>query len=105
MATENAASRAGGVAGKFFAIKAVAGAAQQGADLDEILRIGGRVKLVTKTIGMGMTLISCTPPGKGSPLFEFGDAAAATGAQPAAQNIGREPGRAEPKGVRLGEPR
>jgi dihydroxyacetone kinase-like protein len=60
-----------GVAGNFFVIKAVGAAAEQGADLDELLRIGGKVNAVTRTMGMALT--SCTPPAKGSPLFELGE--------------------------------
>jgi phosphoenolpyruvate---glycerone phosphotransferase subunit DhaK len=60
-----------GVAGNFFVIKAVGAAAENGADLDELLRIGNKVNSVTRTMGMALT--SCTPPAKGSPLFELGD--------------------------------
>jgi len=60
-----------GVAGNFFVIKAVGAAAETGADLDELLRIGNKVNSVTRTMGMALT--SCTPPAKGSPLFELGD--------------------------------
>jgi len=59
-----------GVAGNFFVIKAVGAASEQGADLDELLRIGNKVNGVTRTMGMALT--SCTPPAKGSPLFELG---------------------------------
>jgi dihydroxyacetone kinase-like protein len=60
-----------GVAGNFFVIKAVGAASEQGAELDELLRIGNKVNSVTRTMGMALT--SCTPPAKGSPLFELGD--------------------------------
>jgi dihydroxyacetone kinase-like protein len=60
-----------GVAGNFFVIKAVGAAAEQGAELDELLRIGRKVNDVTRTMGVGLT--ACTPPAKGSPLFELGD--------------------------------
>jgi dihydroxyacetone kinase-like protein len=60
-----------GVAGNFFVIKAVGAASEQGAGLDELLRIGNKVNSVTRTMGMALT--SCTPPAKGSPLFELGD--------------------------------
>jgi dihydroxyacetone kinase-like protein len=60
-----------GVAGNFFVIKAVGAASEQGADLDELLCIGNKVNAVTRTMGMALT--SCTPPAKGSPLFELGD--------------------------------
>jgi phosphoenolpyruvate---glycerone phosphotransferase subunit DhaK len=59
-----------GVAGNFFVIKAVGAASEQGADLDELLRIGNKVNDVTRTMGVALT--ACTPPSKGSPLFELG---------------------------------
>jgi dihydroxyacetone kinase-like protein len=60
-----------GVAGNFFVMKAVGAAAEQGADLDELIRIGEKVDSVTRTMGIALT--SCTPPAKGSPLFELGE--------------------------------
>ena len=60
-----------GVAGNFFVIKAVGAAAEQGADLDEVLRVGNKVNDVTRSMGVALT--ACTPPAKGSPLFELGD--------------------------------
>ncbi len=60
-----------GVAGNFFVIKAVGAAAEQGAELADLVAIGNRVNSVTRTMGMALT--SCTPPAKGSPLFELGD--------------------------------
>src|SRR3954453_21939665 len=59
-----------GVAGNFFVMKAVGAASEQGADLDELVRIGQKVNSVTRTMGMGLT--ACPPPAKGSPLFELG---------------------------------
>lgn len=59
-----------GVAGNFFVMKAVGAASEQGADLDEVVRIGEKVNSVTRTMGMALT--ACTPPAKGSPLFELG---------------------------------
>jgi dihydroxyacetone kinase-like protein len=59
-----------GVAGNFFVIKAVGAASEQGADLEELLRIGSKVNSATRTMGMALT--SCTPPAKGSPLFDLG---------------------------------
>ena len=59
-----------GVAGNFFVMKAVGAASEQGADLDELVRIGAKVNSVTRTMGMALT--ACTPPAKGSPLFELG---------------------------------
>lgn len=60
-----------GVAGNFFVIKAVSAAAESGADLDEVVRIGEKVNSVTRSMGVALT--ACTPPAKGSPLFELGD--------------------------------
>ena len=60
-----------GVAGNFFVIKAVGAASEKGADLDELMRIGEKVNSVTRTMGMALT--SCTPPAKGSPLFELAE--------------------------------
>jgi dihydroxyacetone kinase-like protein len=60
-----------GVAGNFFVMKAVGAASEEGADLDELLRIGEKVNSVTRTMGLALT--ACTPPAKGSPLFELGD--------------------------------
>ena len=58
-----------GVAGNFFVIKATGAASERRAGLDELLRIGNKVNSVTRTMGMALT--SCTPPAKGSPLFEL----------------------------------
>ncbi|EYR62968.1 dihydroxyacetone kinase [Actinotalea ferrariae CF5-4] len=60
-----------GVAGNFFVIKAVGAASEQGADMDELVRIGEKVNSVTRTMGVALT--ACTPPAKGSPLFELGE--------------------------------
>ena len=59
-----------GVAGNFFVIKAVGAASERGDDLDEVVRIGKKVNDVTRTMGLALT--ACTPPAKGSPLFELG---------------------------------
>ncbi|UOE45289.1 dihydroxyacetone kinase subunit DhaK [Agromyces larvae] len=60
-----------GVAGNFFVIKAIGAAAEAGADLDELVRIGEKVNSVTRTMGLALT--ACIPPAKGAPLFELGD--------------------------------
>ena len=60
-----------GVAGNFFVMKAVGAAAERGTDLDEVARIGEKVNSVTRTMGMALT--ACTPPAKGSPLFDLPD--------------------------------
>ena len=58
-----------GVAGNFFVIKALGAAAERGADLDALVALGKRVNSVART--MGLALSSCTPPAKGSPLFQI----------------------------------
>jgi dihydroxyacetone kinase-like protein len=60
-----------GVAGNFFVIKATSAAAERGADLDEVVRIGEKVNAATRSMGVALT--ACTPPAKGSPLFELGE--------------------------------
>ena len=60
-----------GVAGNFFVIKAVGAASERGAELDELVELGNRVNAVTRSMGVALT--SCTPPAKGSPLFDIGD--------------------------------
>jgi len=59
-----------GVAGNFFVIKALGAASERGDDLESLVALGERVNSVTRTMGMALT--SCTPPAKGSPLFELG---------------------------------
>ena len=73
VAVENSTYTTGrrGVAGNFFVMKAVGAAAEAGAELDEVIRIGEKVNSVTRTMGLALT--ACTPPSKGSPLFELGD--------------------------------
>ena len=60
-----------GVAGNFFVIKATGAASEDGAELDELVRIGEKVIGNVRT--MGIALSSCTPPVRGTPLFEIGD--------------------------------
>ena len=60
-----------GVAGNFFVMKAVGAAAEDGATLDELVRIGEKVNSVTRSMGVALT--ACTPPSKGSPLFELAE--------------------------------
>jgi phosphoenolpyruvate---glycerone phosphotransferase subunit DhaK len=60
-----------GVAGNFFVIKALGAAAERGDDLESLVELGKRVNAVTRS--MGVALSSCTPPAKGTPLFEIGD--------------------------------
>ena len=60
-----------GVAGNFFVIKALGAASERGDDLESLVALGERVNSVTRS--MGVALSSCTPPAKGSPLFELGE--------------------------------
>jgi phosphoenolpyruvate---glycerone phosphotransferase subunit DhaK len=78
------------VAGNFFVMKAVGAASEDGADLDQLVRIGQKVNSVTRTMGMALT--ACTPPAKGSPLFELGDDEIEMGV-----GIHGEPGRSREK--------
>jgi dihydroxyacetone kinase-like protein len=60
-----------GVAGNFFVIKAVGAASEKSASLEELVRIGNDV--IANVRRLGIALNSCTPPVKGSPLFEIAD--------------------------------
>ena len=60
-----------GVAGNFFVIKAVGAASERGDELDEVIRIGKKVNRTPAPWASALT--ACTPPAKGSPLFELGD--------------------------------
>jgi len=79
-----------GVAGNFFVIKAVGAAAEQGASLDELVKLGNRVNSVTRS--MGMALSGCTPPAKGEPIFSLAEDEIEMGV-----GIHGEPGRARQK--------
>jgi dihydroxyacetone kinase-like protein len=60
-----------GVAGNFFVLKTVGAAAECGASLEQLVALGKRVNAVTRS--MGIALSSCTPPSKGTPLFQIGE--------------------------------
>ncbi len=60
-----------GVAGNFFVMKACGAKAEEGAELEEVVRVGEKVNSVTRTMGIALT--ACTPPAKGAPLFDLGD--------------------------------
>lgn len=59
-----------GVAGNFFVIKACGAAAERGASLDELLTLAAKINSQVRTMGVALT--SCTPPAKGTPIFEIG---------------------------------
>lgn len=60
-----------GVAGNFFVIKACAAAAEKGASLEELVELGQYVNSCMRSMGAALT--SCTPPAKGSPIFDIAD--------------------------------
>ncbi len=60
-----------GVAGNFFVIKAVGAASERGAPIEELLRIGRQVIDNVRTLGVALS--SCTPPLRGSPLFDIAE--------------------------------
>lgn len=60
-----------GVAGNFFVIKACGAAAERGASLDELVKLAEKINGQVRTMGVALT--SCTPPIKGSPIFEIGE--------------------------------
>ena len=60
-----------GVAGNFFVMKALGAGSERGDSLEDLVALGNKVNSVTRS--MGMVLSSCTPPAKGSPLFELGE--------------------------------
>ena len=61
-----------GVAGNFFVIKAVGAASEEGAELASPSSTSATASTRCMCT-MGMALTACTPPAKGSPLFELGD--------------------------------
>ncbi|HET7723224.1 MAG TPA: dihydroxyacetone kinase subunit DhaK [Propionibacteriaceae bacterium] len=85
-----------GVAGNFFVIKAVGAKSEQGASLEEVKAVGEKVNSVTRTMGIALT--ACTPPAKGSPLFELGEDEMEVGV-----GIHGEPGRRRAKLVSANE--
>ncbi|MCC2309792.1 dihydroxyacetone kinase subunit DhaK [Cellulomonas chengniuliangii] len=85
-----------GVAGNFFVMKAVGAASEEGAGLDEAIRIGEKVNAATRSMGIALT--PCTPPAKGSPLFELADDEIEVGV-----GIHGEPGRRRAKLVSADE--
>ncbi len=85
-----------GVAGNFFVMKACGAKAEEGAELDEVIRVGEKVNSVTRTMGIALT--ACTPPSKGSPLFELADDEMEVGI-----GIHGEPGRRRAKLVSANE--
>lgn len=64
-------ARRRGIAGILFAYKIAGASAQEGADLDEVVRV--TKKVVASTCTMGVALTPCTVPAAGVPTFTIGD--------------------------------
>jgi len=73
VAVEKSAQGAGrrGVAGTLVVEKMLGAAAEAGADMEALKRLGARVVGVTRSMGVALT--SCTVPAVGRPTFEIGD--------------------------------
>ena len=56
-----------GIAGDFVVFKAMSAAAEEGADLDQVIRIGKHANDLTRTLGVAFS--GCTMPGADEPLF------------------------------------
>ncbi|TAM75166.1 MAG: dihydroxyacetone kinase subunit DhaK [Chloroflexota bacterium] len=85
-----------GVAGNFFVIKCAAAKADQGGTLEQCVAVGEKVIANVRT--MGIALSSCTPPVRGTPLFEIGEDEMEVGI-----GIHGEPGRQRTKLVSANE--
>ena len=68
---------------------------EQGATLAEVRAIGEKVNSVTRTMGIALT--ACTPPAKGSPLFDLGDDETAVGVDIHGEPDGVAPSWSAPK--------
>ena len=60
-----------GVAGTVFVHKIAGAAAEQGKSLEEVKAIANKV--IANVRSFGFALSSCTPPAKGTPIFEIGE--------------------------------
>ena len=60
-----------GVAGAILNYKITCAKAEKGASLEEVVEIANRVNNNVRSMGFALT--SCTPPAKGSPIFDIGD--------------------------------
>ena len=60
-----------GVAGTVFVHKIAGAAAEQGKSLEEVKAVANKVIANVRSFGFALT--SCTPPAKGTPIFEIGD--------------------------------
>lgn len=60
-----------GVAGTVFVHKIAGAAAERGKELDEVKRLAN--KTIENVRSFGFAFTSCTPPAKGTPIFDIGD--------------------------------
>ncbi len=60
-----------GVAGTVFVHKIAGAAAEQGKSLEDVKAVANKV--IENVRSFGFALTSCTPPAKGTPIFEIGD--------------------------------
>ena len=60
-----------GVAGTVFVHKIAGAAAEQGKSLEEVKAVANKVIANVRSFGFALT--SCTPPAKGTPIFDIGD--------------------------------
>lgn len=60
-----------GVAGTVFVHKIAGAAAERGKELDEVKRLAN--KTIDNVRSFGFAFTSCTPPAKGTPIFDIGD--------------------------------
>ncbi len=60
-----------GVAGTMFVHKIAGAAAEQGKELAEVKRVAQKV--IDNVASLGFAISSCTPPAKGTPIFELAD--------------------------------
>ena len=60
-----------GVAGTVFVHKIAGTAAEQGKSLEEVKAVANKVIANVRSFGFALT--SCTPPAKGTPIFDIGD--------------------------------
>lgn len=64
-------SKRRGIAGDFVVFKAMSAAAEEGYDLDEVVRVGHKANDLTRTLGVAFS--GCTLPGASEPLFTVPD--------------------------------
>lgn len=71
IASADDTGRRRGIAGGFVVFKAASAAAEEGGDLDEVLRVAEHANSRTRTLGVAFA--GCTLPGQSEPLFTVPD--------------------------------